>query len=171
LKKYLLLGVLATLVVCVTFTACKKKYPTDTTAAEDDEMAAFAMQDAKTIIDAAVNGQVTAPCASISKRDTNSGTDTLLDINFGPADCMNPNDRRVRRGQILAWYLRGTYFTQSNAVNIAFKNYFVNDIGVAGVVVITNTGMDSAGLHSWNYNASITLTYPSSNATWNSQRS
>jgi len=167
----LIFSALAILIASISLSSCKKKYPTDTTAAEDDANASITMQDTKNILDAAVNGHVIAQCATITKRDTNSGIDSLLDINFGPADCTGAPDKRARRGQILVWYLPGTYFNQGSIINMAFKNYFLSDIGVAGAATITNTGVDSANIHSWSYNANLTLSYPSSNATWNSQRS
>lgn len=176
-KHYLLIGALGVALAGAIFTGCKKsdtQNPTDTTAAQDDANGNFAIQDSKNISDGAAKGQAVdrtlSSCEVIMRRDTLSHADSLYDMYFGPTDC-SCNDGRKRRGHIIVWFTKGAYWTNGGVINMTFQNYYVNDIGVTGLRTLTNAGTDSAGLHTWNFNANLTLTYTDgSKATWNSSR-
>jgi hypothetical protein len=184
-KHFLVTGMIGVALAGMIITGCKKESTADTdaTAAQDDANASFALQDSKNISDGAAKGQAnerpfTGGCAQITKRDTVIGgvTDTLIDIYF-PGGCVSP-DLRTRKGHILVMWNGKGYFQDSASITETWKNYTVTSlsgltIGVAGSRTLSNIGKDSAGDHSWSFNASLTLTYSGTStgtATWNSTR-
>jgi len=187
-KHFLIIGTLGAALAGSIFAGCKKdttpttttttSSPSDYTAAQDDANASFTVQDTKNIADGAAKGQATDRTMGgypmlVPHSDTTIGTvtDSVLDVYFGPTDILCA-DGRLRRGHVLVWYLPHGYFTQGNTIGMGFQNYFVNDIGITGSRNLTNTGVDSAGLHTWAFTANLTLTYPNSGgtATWTSTR-
>ena len=183
-KHFLVTGMIGIALAGMIITGCKKEAAADTdaTAAQDDANASFALQDSKNISDGAAKGQANERpfgiCGSISKRDTLIGgnTDTLIDVYFA-GGCVSP-DGRVRKGHILVmWNGRG-YFDSAASITETWKNYSITNpagltIGVNGSRTLTNIGKDSAGDHSWSFNAALTLNYSgtsSGTATWNSNR-
>jgi hypothetical protein len=178
-KHYLIIGVLSLSIAGLIFTGCKKgttSTSTDTTAAQDDANAAFAVQDSKNISDGAAKGQaqerLQSACENISRRDTMNHGDSLVDIFFGNSDC-TCLDGRKRRGHIIVYWPVANHYIDSGAnIGMTFYNYAVNDIGVSGTRTLTNTGKNLQGSQSWSFNANLTLTYPNGGgtATWTSQR-
>jgi hypothetical protein len=174
-KQYFLIGALGLALTGVMLTGCKKttdNNPTDTTAAQDDATGADAIQDSKNISDGAAKGQavdrfMAGSCETYRKFDTtiNSQLDTAIDISFGNVDCVCL-DGRKRRGHILVFWNGKTYFDPASVIEMTFKNYYLDDNGIAGTRTLTNTGANS-----WEFNAALTITYANSQtATWNSTR-
>jgi hypothetical protein len=181
-KHFILTGVLAVALAGVIITGCKKESTnpdTDATAAQDDANATFAIQDSKNAADGAAKGQATegpehlATCG-VASWDTVGSTDTLT-IRY-PGTCVSP-DGRTRKGDIIVYWTKGQgYFDKGSVINMTFKNYSFTDlsgnaIGVTGTRTLTNTGLDSLGDYSWNFQANLTLTYSTGGtATWSSTR-
>ena len=206
-KNVLLSGILGVALAGVVLTGCHKDStaPSSTTtsnnggsdysAAEDESNASDAMNDSKTISDAAAQGSASskyspghnmqaiysAHCVVTFAHDTAIyGFDTMY-VNFGssPVQC---NDNRWRQGEIIVYWARNTgtllqsYFDSGSTITMTFKNYAAgnlqtNMIGIAGTRAWTNTGENALLQQNWNFTASLTLTYPNSQtATWNSTR-
>lgn len=191
-KNFIVTGMLGIALAGVIFTGCKKsstEADTDATAAQDDANASFVMNDSKTVADGAAKGQAneradhgfTACGVARKVVDTNITigsvtytTDTLWDIAFS-GTCVSP-DGRTRKGHILVCWTGKGYFDSATTISETWKNYSVttlsgNTIGVTGYRTLTNIGKDSAGDHSWSFNASLALTYSTGGScTWNSSR-
>ncbi|HTB05968.1 MAG TPA: hypothetical protein VK806_03370 [Bacteroidia bacterium] len=180
-KHLILTGILAVSLAGVIITGCKKESTADTdaTAAQDDANATFAIQDTKNSADGAAKGQATErpdhsyTCATWTW-DSSATTDTLI-ISY-PGTCVSP-DGRTRKGDIIVYWPRGEgYFTNGSVITMTFKNYSFTNLGgtvisVTGTRSLTNTGKDSLGDYSWNFNANLTLNYSTGgSATWNSSR-
>jgi hypothetical protein len=181
-KHFILTGIIAVSLAGVIITGCKKESTADTdaTAAQDDANATFAIQDSKNSADGAAKGQATEgpdhakTCATFTW-DTVGSVDTLI-VSY-PGTCVSP-DGRTRKGEIITYWTKGQgYFDKGAVINMTFRNYSFTTIGggtvigVTGTRSLTNTGLDSLGDYSWNFNASLTLTYSTGGtATWNSTR-
>jgi len=183
-KHYLAVGIIGMAFTGLLITGCAKKESTapastsaDYTAAQDDANGTFAIEDSKNVSDDGAKGQpgerLMSNCETLLKRDTVIGgnTDSLLDMVFPANGCLC-GDGRTRAGHIIVWYTPNGYFTLGNTVNMTFKNYSVNNIGISGTRTLTNVGLDSAGLYTWSFSANLTLTYPNNGgvATWTSAR-
>jgi len=178
-KQYLVIGTLAVALAGVIFAGCKKSntttVSTDTTAAQDDANASFAIQDTKNVADGAAKGQaserIMSGCETIRRilPDTNiGGLDSAIDIFFGNTDC-TCLDGRTRRGHIIVyWPVAQHYIDNGATLNMTFVNYYINDIGISGSRTITNTGTNLVGSQSWKITANLTLVYPNGGgtATW-----
>lgn len=170
-------------------------YSDDITPAQDESNASDAMNDSKNISDAAAQSNANqyrperniaaiAHCTidTVHGDSANGYTDTMY-INFGPKPVLC-NDKRWRQGEIVLYWnglsyyigLWHAYFDSSNVIHMTFNNYAVGNtdtsmIGIAGIRSWTNTGSNLLSQQNWNFNASLTLTYPNKQtATWNSSR-
>jgi hypothetical protein len=196
-KKFLLSGILGIAIAGFVLTGCHKASTspdTDINAAEDESNASTAMNDTKNISDAGMQGNsnkyaphrniqaIYSSHCTVSYNDTGSATTDSMIVNFGssPVQC---NDGRWRQGEIIvywnknsapsAWY---AYVDSGNTVNMTFNNYFVgkassNMNGIKGTRAWKNMGYNALGEVNWDFNAALTLTYPTGQtATWNSTR-
>jgi hypothetical protein len=182
-KHFLITGIIGVALAGMIITGCKKESTADTdaTAAQDDANASFMLNDSKNISDGAAKGQANertlgTTCGVITWGDTVIGTtkDSLIDI-FFPGTCISP-DYRVRKGHIRVYWNGKGYFDSAATVSETWVNYTVTTlagtgISITGTRTLTNIGKDSAGDHSWSFNANIALTYSSGGScTWNSSR-
>lgn len=185
-KNFLVIGTLSLALSSVVFTSCTKDNNTKSTnvnttpdyaAAEDEANASFVVNDTKNISDGAAKGQAVDRTLNgypiLYRRDTiiSSVKDSLFDIYFGPTD-VACSDGVNRRGHVLVWFdsvpaSDHFYWALNSIITMGFKNYYCNDIGVAGTRSLTNTGTNA-----WSFNAALTLTYPNNGgqATWYSTR-
>jgi len=64
----------------------------------------------------------------------------LISVDFGEENCLC-NDGRYRRGKILVTFT-GLYREPGTIITHTLENYFVNDDGITGTMVVTNTGLN-----------------------------
>lgn len=181
-KHLLLTGILGLALAGMIMTGCKKDTAadTDSSAAQDDANATFAINDSKNAADGAAMNQTNtervlgSACATVTKRDTtvNGMLDSLMDINFGPSPGCQCADGRTRQGHLFVyWDHAHPYFTSGDTINMTFGNYKVNNRGIAGTRMLVNIGLDSAGNMSWKFTASLTITNPNgTTCTWQAAR-
>lgn len=202
IKSFVVSGILGIVLAGAVLTGCHKDSTAppaatsnDYTSAEDESNASEAMNDTKTVSDAAAQGKsqeyrpeknikaiYSQNCNVTWAKDTGNGMDTMY-INFGvnPVKC---NDGRWRQGEIIVYWpgkdgsLLQTYFDSGSVISMTFKNYEagnsqVNMIGVVGTRSWTNIGNNALNEQNWSFNANLTLTYYGDNnktATWISKR-
>lgn len=191
IKQYLFLAGFCTIFAALIIVGCKKSdnstntSPTDTSSAQDDANANYAIQDSKNIADGAAKQQAVerlmSGCEIITRhKDTINHVvgDSLLDINFGSTPCQCV-DGKYRQGHILVWYMNGflSFITPGDSTVMGFNGYAVGGtptsmIKVAGTRTLINIGADTGdNLYSWKFHANLTLTYSDGGtATWNSTR-
>lgn len=173
----------ASLLLAVTFTACKKEKTEpfkDTSAAADNALAEATYNDAKTIADQAATdgilsnykgggteGLLISNCATITHDTTLSPR--LLTVDFGNTNCLC-TDGRYRRGKVKVSYI-GTWRDSASTATISFDNYFVNDYKVLGTKTISNKGHNSAGNLWYSLDVNGSLIDPAGKTmTWASNR-
>jgi len=130
-------------------------YATDAATLENTSNDVISISD----VAAAGNGstlRVTSPCATVTRSVI--GTDSMLTINFGAADCLCA-DGKTRKGEIIVSYT-GAYKDSGTVRTITYNNYYVNDNKVTGSKSVTNVGTNSSGEVWYNVvlNDTITLT-------------
>jgi len=65
----------------------------------------------------------------------------LISIDFGEENCLC-NDGRYRRGKIMVSFT-GLYREPGTIITHTLENYFVDDDGITGNMVVTNTGLNN----------------------------
>lgn len=183
-KRIILKSLLATAMVGLLISGCKKKEEdSDTTAASDNAFAEASYNDLKTIGDQASAGTMTSfrygndegsllsACVTLSWDTAVISDPDTLTVNFGASNCLC-QDGRYRRGKVIITYTGGRRYRDSGLV-LTFNpsNYFVNDNQVLGTKTVTNRG-HVAGKLTWDIsvNGTIILANNAGTITWNSQR-
>jgi hypothetical protein len=84
--------------------------------------------------------------------------------------CEGPHGH-VRDGQIIITYQNGGYWDIGASWDVAFNNFYIDDMHVTGTRHVANIGPASNGM-TWNINANLTFTNSNDNSTrtWNSTR-
>jgi hypothetical protein len=84
--------------------------------------------------------------------------------------CMGPHGH-VRDGQIIITYQNGGYWDVGASWDVAFNNFYIDDMQVTGTRHVANVGPASNGM-TWNINASLTFTNTSNgnSRSWASTR-
>ncbi|MGE0634968.1 MAG: hypothetical protein AB7G44_09350 [Bacteroidia bacterium] len=101
----------------------------------DDDLSSFKTDDAE---------KISAPCATITKGDTND-MPNVTTIDFGSVNCLC-NDGKYRRGKIVINHPPPSMARDSGAIfHHEFIDHYVNDNKMLGYVDVTNIGFSPLG--------------------------
>lgn len=101
----------------------------------DDDLTSFKMEDVE---------KISAPCATITKGDTND-MPNVTTIDFGDVNCLC-NDGKNRRGKIIINHPPPSMNRDSGAVfHHEFIDHYVNDNKMLGYIDVTNLGYSPLG--------------------------
>jgi len=128
----------------------------------DDNLTSFKMLDEE---------KISAPCATITRGDTNA-MPNVVTIDFGTTNCMC-NDGKNRRGKIVINCPPPSAARDSGAIfHHVFIDFYVNDNKVLGYIDVTNIGLSPDGFHhfKWDVEGGLELANGAGTITWESHQ-
>lgn len=128
----------------------------------DDDLSSFKLNESE---------KISAPCATITRGDTNAIPNTVT-IDFGTSNCLC-NDGKYRRGKIIINCPPPSHARDSGAVfHHTFENFYVNDNKVFGFVDVKNIGLSPLGHphFRWTAEGGLELANAAGTITWMSDQ-
>ncbi len=128
----------------------------------DDDLSSFKLDDAE---------KISAPCATITKGDTND-MPNVTTIDFGSVNCLC-NDGKNRRGKIIINHPPPSMARDSGALfHHEFLDFYVNDNKVLGYIDVKNHGFSPEGFHhfKWDVVGGLELADGEGSLSWESHQ-
>jgi hypothetical protein len=175
-KHFLLNGIIAFVIIAITFSSCRRTRITDDDleSANDHALAEGSSNEMQNISDQAYslgnnNGFrnssaeqfLGGPCATVTYDSINAAdADTML-VDFGTSPCQGW-DGRFRQGQMIIIYT-DRYKNDGAVIDISFNGYKVGKTAtemnlITGTKHIINNGLNAASNMNWTITANLTIT-------------